>query len=175
MGSNPFDGDPDDERRHFEEAMRDVVPLRKDHRVGVRVTTRVPQPPHSPHRTPPERARDDEPDGIEDDSGYVANGVDRRELRKLKRGSYVPGRRLDLHGMTSKAAVAEVNRFLETSRRAFRCVAIVHGRGLHSEGNVAVLRTTVRARLRSHRAVLAYTDAPRDDGGAGAVYVLLRA
>ena len=33
----------------------------------------------------------------------------------------------------------------------------------------------VRALLRSNRAVLAYTDAPRDDGGSGAVYVLLRA
>jgi len=49
----------------------------------------------------------------------------------------------------------------------------VHGRGLHSTGK-AVLRADVRALLRSHRAVLAYSDAPRDDGGSGAVYVLLR-
>jgi DNA-nicking Smr family endonuclease len=32
----------------------------------------------------------------------------------------------------------------------------------------------VRACLRQHPAVLAYADAPRTDGGAGAVYVLLR-
>jgi DNA-nicking Smr family endonuclease len=36
------------------------------------------------------------------------------------------------------------------------------------------LKTQVRACLRRHHGVLAYTDAPRADGGAGAVYVLLR-
>lgn len=154
--------------------MADVVPLPKDHRVRVRALAPVPQPAAPSSRTPPARARDNEPDEIEGDTGYVGNGVDRRELRKLKRGAYVPGRRLDLHGLTSKAAVAEVRRFLDTTRRAFRCVAIVHGRGLHSEGNIAVLRTDVRQLLRGHRAVLAYADAPRDDGGTGAVYVLLR-
>lgn len=155
--------------------MADVVPLRKDHRVRVRDTAPVSKMPAQPGRTPPQRARDDAPEESEGDTGYVANGVDRRELRKLKRGAYVPGRRLDLHGLTSKAAVAEVERFLDTNRRAFRCVAIVHGRGLHSAGNVAVLRSDVRSLLRAHRSVLAYTDAPRDDGGSGAVYVLLRA
>jgi DNA-nicking Smr family endonuclease len=50
----------------------------------------------------------------------------------------------------------------------------VHGRGLHSKGNVSVLKTRVRQCLRRHQAVLAYADAPRKDGGSGAVYVLLR-
>jgi DNA-nicking Smr family endonuclease len=151
--------------------MADVVPLAKDHRGRFRPQAPVARP-SQPYRPPPRRSRDDEPE--EDDSGYVANGVDRRELRKLRRGSYVPGRRLDLHGMTSRSAVSAVERFIETNRRMFRCVAIVHGRGLHSDGNVAVLRGEVRSLLRTHRAVLAYTDAPRDDGGSGAVYVLLR-
>jgi DNA-nicking Smr family endonuclease len=151
--------------------MADVVPLAKDHRIRVRATAPLPRP-IAPYRPPPERSRDDEPD--EDHAGYVADGVDRRELRKLRRGNYVPGRRLDLHGMTTKAALSEVERFLALNRRAYRCVAIVHGRGLHSEGNIAVLRTEVRSLLRTHRAVLAYADAPRDDGGSGAVYVLLR-
>jgi DNA-nicking Smr family endonuclease len=51
---------------------------------------------------------------------------------------------------------------------------VVHGRGLHSAGNVAILKSRVRAALREHPAVLAFTDAPRTDGGQGAVYVLLR-
>jgi DNA-nicking Smr family endonuclease len=50
----------------------------------------------------------------------------------------------------------------------------VHGRGAHSAGHVAVLKPRVREFLRGHRSVLAYADAPRSDGGAGAVYVLLR-
>jgi DNA-nicking Smr family endonuclease len=47
-------------------------------------------------------------------------------------------------------------------------------RGLHSKGNPPILKTRVREYLRSHPAVLAYTDAPVSHGGSGAVYVLLR-
>jgi len=155
--------------------MADVTPQKKDHRTRVRHApprrTTGATPPYKP---PPARSRDTDPDETEADSGFVTAGVDRRELRKLRRGQYMPGRRLDLHGMTSRTALAEVTRFIEASRRAYRCVAIIHGRGVHSAGK-AVLRGDVRALLRSNRAVLAYTDAPRDDGGSGAVYVLLRA
>ncbi len=166
--------DPDEERRHFDEAMADVTPLKKDHRVRVRQVAPVPAlKTREPYRTPPARSRDDEPDEVEGDTGYVANGVDRRELRKLRRGQYIPGRRLDLHGLTSREALAEVDQLIDGARRAYRAVAIVHGRGLHSKGK-AILRAAVRARLRAHPAVLAYADAPRDDGGSGAVYVLLR-
>jgi len=120
------------------------------------------------------RSRDTDPDETEGDSGWVANGIDRRQLRKLRRGQWLPGRRLDLHGMTRTAAASATRRFLEANRGAFRCVAIVHGRGLHSNGR-AVIKGDVRALLREHPSVLAYSDAPRDDGGSGAVYVLLRA
>ena len=155
--------------------MADVTPLKRDHRTRVRhAPPRRTTGATQPYKPPPARSRDTDPDETEDDSGFVTAGVDRRELRKLRRGQYMPGRRLDLHGMTSRAALAEVKRFIEASRRAYRCVAIIHGRGVHSAGK-AVLRADVRALLRSTRAVLAYTDAPRDDGGSGAVYVLLRA
>ena len=76
--------------------------------------------------------------------------------------------------MTSEAAVTAVKRFIEQGRSRHRCVAIVHGRGLHSEGKVSILRASVRLWLRHSPAVLAYADAPRTDGRAGAVYVLLR-
>src|SRR3954452_3604934 len=152
--------------------MSDVRPLKKDHRVRQSAPS-LSLGPAAPHRPPPARSRDDEPEDVDGDTGFVTTGVDRRELRKLRRGQYVPGRRLDLHGLTSKAALRQVGVFIEATRRAYRCVAIVHGRGLHSTGK-AVLRADVRALLRSHRAVLAYSDAPRDDGGSGAVYVLLR-
>jgi DNA-nicking Smr family endonuclease len=106
---------------------------------------------------------------------YVAPGVDRRELRKLKRGDYTPDLRIDLHGLMSAEAVARVKRVLDAGPGSRpRCLCVVHGRGLHSAGNVAVLKSRVRAVLRAHPAVLAFADAPRTDGGAGAVYVLLR-
>ena len=85
-----------------------------------------------------------------------------------------PGGRLDLRGQTAAEAAANVKQFIDNRRHLDRCVCIVHGRGLHSKGKVSVLKTRVRQYLRRHPAVLAYADAPRTDGGSGAVYVLLR-
>jgi len=146
--------------------MSDVVRLEPDPRGRMRAT-----PPVS--RTPPVTAPDD--DRHESDDDYAAPGIDRREIRKLKRGAYRVGDRRDLHGMTIAAACAKVREFIESSRHhRYRCVCIVHGRGLHSAGNASVLKARVRECLRHHRMVLAYADAPRSDGGSGAVYVLLR-
>jgi DNA-nicking Smr family endonuclease len=174
------DDDAATEAERFARAMDGVRKIAADPR------GRVQAPPvvsplrsgQNPRRTDPPRpsAPTAASEQADDDSatGFAAPGVDRRELRKLKRGDYIPGKRLDLHGMTGAEAVASVTRFIEKSRGLHRCVSIVHGRGLRSAGNVAVLKTRVRACLRQHGAVLAYADAPRNDGGPGAVYVLLR-
>jgi DNA-nicking Smr family endonuclease len=152
--------------------MADVKRLPPDSRSRVRATSRTsPLAAGRPSIPAPEPAHDGDADAS---SGFAANGVDRRELRRLKRGDYAPGDTLDLHRMKAPEAVAEVNRFIERSRSRYRCVSIVHGRGLHSEGNIAVLKSRVREFLRGSRAVLAYADAPVTDGGAGAVFVLLR-
>ena len=155
----------------FADAMADVVPLAPDHRGRIRAAPVVPT--RRKATAPPTVSAGDD-DGAGADEGYVAPGVDRRELRKLKRGDYDAGSTLDLHGQTAAEAIANVRQFIDSRRTRHRCVAIVHGRGLHSKENVAVLKTRVREFLRRHPAVLAYADAPRTDGGSGAVYVLLR-
>jgi DNA-nicking Smr family endonuclease len=150
----------------FAREMRDVVRLEPDPRGRVRSVVPVRPPRHSPQRT--ERVD-------ESDNDFVAHGVDRREIRKLKKGEYIVRDTRDLHGMTGAEAVATAGRFIENSRhRGHRCVCIIHGRGVHSKGNQPILKTRVREYLRSHRSVVAYTDAPASDGGPGAVYVLLR-
>lgn len=128
-------------------------------------------PPPQPPVAPPKRS--DLEDADPDEGSYAADGIDRRELRRLKRGAHT-ATRLDVHGQRAAEALATVQRFIETARHHHRTICIVHGKGLHSDGNVAVLKTRVRAFLRQQPAVLAYTDAPRSDGGSGAVYVLLR-
>lgn len=163
-------GDSADGER-FARAMADVRRLAPDPRGRVRAAPKISAPRPADESTSSSAGPDD--DGSSE-AGFVAAGVDRRELRKLKRGDYTPGDRLDLHGETAAAAVASVKRFVDASRRHHRCIAIVHGRGLHSAGNVAILKSRVRECLRHHPAVLAYADAPPADGGAGAVYVLLR-
>ena len=158
--------DPADDVDAFAREMRDVVRLDPDPRGRVRSVVPTHPPRHSPQRTEHAEVSDHD---------FVAHGVDRSEIRKLKRGEYIVRARRDLHGMTGAEAVASAGRFIENSRhRGHRCVCIIHGRGLHSKDNQPILKTRVREYLRSHRSVLAYTDAPVSDGGPGAVYVLLR-
>ena len=146
-------------------------PLARDGKGRVRIQplARVSQSKSLPTVAPRSQVPPEELDS------YVAPGVDRRELRKLRRGDYEPDMRIDLHGLMAKEAEARVMRVLDAgpSRRP-RCLCVVHGRGLHSAGSVPVLKSRVRAVLREHPAVLAFTDAPKTDGGPGAVYVLLR-
>ncbi len=104
--------------------------------------------------------------------------LDRRILSKLKRGEYAFRNHVDLHGMTRDVARDAVEKFIVDARRAgHRCVLIVHGRGLNSKDNIPVLKVAVKAWLergRIAKSVLAFCTARPHDGGAGAVYVLLR-
>lgn len=156
----------------FEREMANVVRLPSDPRGRVRAARSITPPAAPASLVEPSGAPGDAAESHQD---FAAPGVDRREIRKLKRGKYVVEDRRDLHGMTPANACASVRQFIDNSRHSrHRCICIVHGRGLHSEGNTSVVKTRVRECLRMHAAVLAYTDAPPSDGGAGAVYVLLR-
>lgn len=163
--------DPSSDVNHLAEAMAGVVPLRPDPRGRVSAR-REPVPRHRATAPASSSAHHDDEAGAGD--SYVAPGVDRRELRRIRRGDYAPGSRLDLHAQTAAEAVAKVQQFIDNRHHRDRCVCIVHGRGLHSKGNVSILKARVRQYLRRQAAVLAYSDAPRTDGGSGAVYVLLR-
>jgi DNA-nicking Smr family endonuclease len=105
-------------------------------------------------------------------------GLDRRIVDRLRRGEYPVQGRLDLHGMIRADAKKAVEEFVLSSRRAGkRCVLVVHGKGLHSEAQIPVLKEGVQewlSRGRVAREVIAFTSARVQDGGAGAVYVLLR-
>ena len=108
----------------------------------------------------------------------AAPGIDARLLRSLRRGDFSVQDRLDLHGMTQGAAREALNRFLSDSRRGGkRCVLVVHGRGLNSREQIPVLKERLREWLGQKsigKTVLAFATARPQDGGAGAVYVLLR-
>ncbi len=118
---------------------------------------------------------------VADTDEYIegaAPGIDARLLRSLRRGDFTLQGRLDLHGMTQVQAKEAVDRFLTDSRRTNkRCVLIVHGRGLNSPDQVPVLKERMREWLNQKRlgkTVLAFATARPQDGGTGAVYVLLR-
>jgi DNA-nicking Smr family endonuclease len=109
--------------------------------------------------------------------GRVA-GLDGAVVRKLRRGDFAVQGHIDLHGMTREEAKGAVDAFLRASRQGGkRCVLLVHGRGLHSKDQLPVLKDALRtwlATARFARHVLAFATARPVDGGAGALYVLLR-
>lgn len=108
----------------------------------------------------------------------VAPGVDRRLAQRLHQGEFAIQAHLDLHGYTVDEAWPTVDRFLTNAyTNGQRCVRLVHGRGRNSINNQPVLKEQVRLWLshgRLSRLVLAFATAPLTDGGAGAVYALLR-
>lgn len=111
-------------------------------------------------------------------SEWIADDADGGILQRLVAGEFAWQGHLDLHGLTRDPARDALVRFFSSSRQqGFRCVLVVHGRGHHSEDSRAVLKPLVqrwlqRAPLKEW--VFAYATAKPVDGGAGAMYVLLR-
>src|SRR6185369_10582126 len=106
------DGDGVDD--DFARAMsaENVVPLRPERRARAHGAAPVRLPPISLHPDVTATGGDAE----EQDDEFAAHGVNRREIRKLKRGDYAPADRRDLHGMTAIEASASVRRFIDASR-----------------------------------------------------------
>jgi DNA-nicking Smr family endonuclease len=108
----------------------------------------------------------------------AVRGFDERVRRKLRAGAFSTQAHVDLHGLTRDEARAALERFVEQAKLSgHRCVLVVTGRGLHSRDQVPVLKAGVQAWLsrgRLARHVLAFCTARPQDGGAGALYVLLR-
>ncbi|MCU7851359.1 MAG: Smr/MutS family protein [Candidatus Thiodiazotropha sp. (ex Monitilora ramsayi)] len=106
---------------------------------------------------------------------FARPGIQQRVMHDLRRGYLEIGAELDLHGLTVRYAREDLNRFLAAcNQRGIRCARIIHGKGYGSEGRQPVLKQKLNLWLRQREEVLAFTSAPRHDGGTGAAYVLLR-
>jgi DNA-nicking Smr family endonuclease len=105
-------------------------------------------------------------------------GLDGRIVRRLRKGDYAVQGHVDLHGLIRPEAKEALDRFLQASRAAGkRCVLVVHGRGLHSKDQIPVLKDAVKGWMGTNRFakhVLAFATARPEDGGVGAIYVLLK-
>ena len=106
---------------------------------------------------------------------YSRPGLQHSVMRKLRRGQYAIEAQLDLHGNTVPEARERVSTFLrDMQAQGKRCVRIIHGKGKSSEGKLPVLKGKVNAWLQQWDQVLAFCSARPNDGGTGAIYVLLR-
>jgi DNA-nicking Smr family endonuclease len=169
----------------FARAMEGVVPLRNGARIDLPAPAATGRPPIS-EEAEALAALSDLVKGatrfdVSDTREYVEGtivGLDPRVVRRLRRGDFSWQAHVDLHGMTAEPARAAVERFLTSSARTgHRCVLIVHGRGHNSKDHTPVLKERLKSWLAQGslaRIVLAFTSARPCDGGAGALYVLLR-
>ena len=172
----------DEDARHlFRSAVADAVPLESD-----RVHHEPPPPPAIPRqRLKDERAALDEslhgPALLDlhleggDEAAWAQAGVAQSVLRDLRRGRWVTQANLDLHGLNRDEARQQLVIFLAESRQlGLRCVRIVHGKGLRSQGREPVLKKLVLGWLAQRQEVLAFCQSRAAEGGAGAVVVLLK-
>ena len=109
-----------------------------------------------------------------DELSYVRPGISRDVLRQLRRGRWVIQEELDLHGLTSLEARPLVAEFVTASRQdGYRCVRVIHGKGLRSPNQEPVLKKKVAVWLSQCDEVLAFCQARGTEGGGGAVVVRL--
>ena len=171
---NPPDLIEPDDAALFRAAVGEVKPLAEQNRI---------KPHHRPrnpllHPAVPAQAT---PDTLSDFSAedvpaeYLRNGLPRMTLRKLRRGEWPVRDSLDLHGSNSDAARKLLQEFLhDATQRGMRCVLVIHGKGMNSRGGEGVLRKLTRHWLTQLPQVLGYCDAVPNQGGSGAVLVLLK-
>jgi len=107
---------------------------------------------------------------------FLRKGLGSDVLARLRRGQWSVQGELDLHRLTREQARDALTEFLNAARSTgWRCVRIVHGKGLSSPNREPVLKGKVRLWLTQRDEVLAYCEAPQHAGGSGAVLVLLKA
>lgn len=174
------------ERTLFVRAAGEVKPLREHHARHKRVHLAPEQPAPIPVQQQLDEQRvlqeaiSDEFDAttlldIDEALSFRRPGVGVDVTRKLRRGGWSIQGEIDLHGLRRDEAREALAAFLrEAGKRGWRCVRIVHGKGLGSPGKTPVLKGKVQSWLTQKDEVLAFVQARADEGGAGAVVVLLR-
>lgn len=112
---------------------------------------------------------------VDDQMSYRSKGIGTDVTRKLRRGDWSIQGQIDLHGLRSDEAREALAQFIrEAVRQGWRCLRVVHGKGLGSPGREPVLKAKVQRWLVQKTEVLAFVQAKPAEGGAGALVVLLR-
>ena len=167
---------PDDA---FRRALADVTPLRPRNKVALAPARPKPRPkPRAAAALPADDLSDYVPASLALNDGsalkHARAGVQTQALRQLRRRPVED--ELDLHGLTVADARALLVRFLaRCARNGTRCVRIIHGKGLRSPNREPVLKVKVAGWLAQRSDVLAFREAAPNEGGSGAVVVLLKA
>jgi len=113
--------------------------------------------------------------GQEETLVFRRSGIQERQLNKLRQGQVKMEAELDLHGMTIPVAYQALHDFiLECQQLNIRGARIIHGKGWSSKHHKPILKTKTNQWLREIDTILAFCSARTEDGGTGAVYLLLK-
>ena len=169
------------ERNLFTRAVGKVAPIANQERVW--------SPPQRPTPRPLQQDLDDEAVmhesmsdefdistllDADDQLSFRRPGIGTDVTRKLRKGEWSIQGQIDLHGLRSDEARNAMGQFIrDAKRRGWRCVRVVHGKGLGSPGKEPVLKSKVQRWLVQKKEVLAFVQAKPSDGGGGALVVLL--
>ena len=111
----------------------------------------------------------------DDELSYRSKGIGTDVTQKLRKGHWSLQGQIDLHGLRSDEAREALGQFIrDATKRGWRCVRVVHGKGLGSPGKTPVLKSKVQRWLVQKTEVLAFVQAKGSEGGAGALVVLLK-
>jgi DNA-nicking Smr family endonuclease len=169
------------ERNLFTRAVGKVAPIANQERVW--------SPPQRPSTRPLQQDLDDEAVmhesmsdefdistllDVDDQLSFRRPGIGTDVTRKLRKGEWSIQGQIDLHGLRSDEARNAMGQFIRDAKRmGWRCVRVVHGKGLGSPGKEPVLKSKVQRWLVQKNEVLAFVQAKPSDGGGGALLVLL--
>jgi DNA-nicking Smr family endonuclease len=169
------------ERNLFTRAVGKVAPIANQERVW--------SPPQRPSPRPLQQDLDDEAVmhesmsdefdistllDADDQLSFRRPGIGTDVTRKLRKGEWSIQGQIDLHGLRSDEARNAMGQFIRDAKRmGWRCVRVVHGKGLGSPGKEPVLKSKVQRWLVQKNEVLAFVQAKPSDGGGGALLVLL--
>jgi DNA-nicking Smr family endonuclease len=110
----------------------------------------------------------------DDELSYRRSGIGTDVTQRLRKGHWSLQGQIDLHGLRSDEAREALGQFIRDAyKRGWRCVRVVHGKGLGSPGKTPVLKSKVQRWLVQKNEVLAFVQAKASEGGAGALVVLL--
>jgi DNA-nicking Smr family endonuclease len=110
----------------------------------------------------------------DDGLSFRRPGLSADVVTRLRRGQWAIQAQIDLHGLRRDEAREQLAAFVRQAlQQSQRCVRVVHGKGLGSPGREPVLKGKVQRWLAQCSEVIAFTQATRAQGGAGALVVLL--
>ncbi|NRB39287.1 MAG: DNA endonuclease SmrA [Pseudomonadales bacterium] len=171
----------DDERTDFFKEMRDVKPLHQD---GAQLSGKPVNPDdfiqqrlaaeHHGEDQNPLSASTVKEVAPHDVVSFKRPGIQNGVFRNLRLGKYDLDAKIDLHNHSvAEARVALYDFIQQCLKYDLRIVLILHGKGGRGEGKKAIIKSHALQWLESMPEVMAFHSTPANQGGAGALYVLL--